>query len=98
MTKFIELNTIGVSKDSQVRAAKVLKVVSDSSEHAAGNSEEDESFFEFSYQLMAGRWKLLRKAVKHSGSFSLPEFPPAFCNFLNRVSEPQPGNTTQPTK
>ncbi|KAG7954496.1 hypothetical protein I3843_11G021800 [Carya illinoinensis] len=90
MTTFIELNTIGVSKDSQLRAAKVLKAVSDSSEHAAGNLEEEESFFEFSYLLLAERWKLLRKAVEHSGSFSLPEFPPAFCTFLNRVSEPQP--------
>ena len=30
MTKFIEVNTIGVFKDSQLRAAKVLRVVSDS--------------------------------------------------------------------
>ncbi|KAG7951857.1 hypothetical protein I3843_12G029200 [Carya illinoinensis] len=89
MTEFIELNTIGVSKDSQLRAAKILEVISDSSERA-GSSEEGESFFEFSYHLMSERWKLLREAVEHSGSFSLPEFHPGFCTFLNRVSEPQP--------
>ncbi|CAI8583374.1 unnamed protein product [Vicia faba] len=27
MTKFIELNTIGISKDSQLRASKVIKIV-----------------------------------------------------------------------
>lgn len=89
MTKFVEINTIGVSKDSQIRAAKVLKTVSDSYEHV-GSSEVSESFFNFSYHLMADRWKLLREAVEQSGIFSLPEFHPAFCTFLNQVSEPQP--------
>ncbi|XP_059443562.1 tryptophan aminotransferase-related protein 2 isoform X2 [Corylus avellana] len=89
MIKFIELNTIGVSKDSQLRAAKVLKAVSDSSEHG-GTWEGVESFFKFSYRVMAERWKLLREAVNSSRIFSLPEFPPAHCNFLNRVFEPQP--------
>lgn len=87
MTKFIELNTIGVSKDSQLRAAKILKVISDS-------SEEVESFFAFSYHLLSERWKLLREAVEQSGSFSLPEFHPEFCTFFNQFTEPQPGNTT----
>lgn len=91
MIKFIELNTIGVSKDSQLRAATVLKAVSDSSEHA-GNWDGIESFFEFSYRVMAERWKLLREVVNGSGMFSLPEFPRAHCTFLNRVFEPQPGN------
>lgn len=92
MTKFIELNTIGVSKDSQLRAAKVLKAVSDGSAHV-GSSEVD-SFFEFSYYFMSERWKQLRKAVEQSGSLSLPQYPPAFCTFWNRISEPHPGNTT----
>ncbi|XP_017973799.1 PREDICTED: tryptophan aminotransferase-related protein 2 isoform X2 [Theobroma cacao] len=87
MTKYIELNTIGVSKDSQLRAATVLKVISDSCERS---DEEGDSFFEFSYHLMAKRWKQLREAVHQSGLFSVPDFPPQFCNFLNRVFEPQP--------
>lgn len=88
MTKYIELNTIGVSKDSQLRAATVLKVISDSCERS---DEEGDSFFEFSYRLMAKRWKQLREAVHQSGLFSVPDFPPQFCNFLIRVFEPQPG-------
>ena len=87
MTKYIELNTIGVSKDSQLRAAKVLKVISDSCERP----NEGDSFFEFSYHLMAKRWKQLRQAVHQSGLFSVPDFAPHLCKFLNRVFEPQPG-------
>ncbi|XWS50904.1 hypothetical protein CRYUN_Cryun12cG0130300 [Craigia yunnanensis] len=86
MTKYIELNTIGVSKDSQIRAAKVLKVISESCERP----NEGDSFFEFSYHLMAKRWKQLRQAVHQSGLFSVPDFPPQLCKFLNRVFEPQP--------
>ncbi|KAK4568726.1 hypothetical protein RGQ29_004220 [Quercus rubra] len=89
MTKFVELNTIGVSKDSQIRAAKVLKAISDTYEHV-DDSEVGETFFDFSYHNMAERWKLLREAVEHSGMFSLPKFPPAFCTFFNQVSEPRP--------
>ncbi|KAH1112017.1 hypothetical protein GLYMA_04G186700v4 [Glycine max] len=88
MTKFIELNTIGVSKDSQLRAAKVLRAVSDSWE--LGNSKESESFFKFSHKLMANRWKQLRLVVESSELFSLPKFSPAFCTFFNQVLEPQP--------
>ncbi|XP_004501887.1 tryptophan aminotransferase-related protein 2-like [Cicer arietinum] len=88
MTKFIELNTIGVSKDSQLRAAKVLRAVSDSCEEE--NSQEGESFFKFSHNLMANRWKQLREVVDSSQLFSLPQFSPAFCNFFNQVVEPQP--------
>ncbi|WJX33086.1 L-tryptophan--pyruvate aminotransferase [Trifolium repens] len=88
MTKFIELNTIGVSKDSQLRAAKVLRAVSDSCEQE--NYQEGDSFFKFSHKLMTNRWKLLREVVQHSELFSLPQFSPAFCNFFNQVLEPQP--------
>lgn len=90
MTKFIELNTIGVSKDSQLRAAKVLRAVSDSCEQER-RSQEEESFFQFSYNLMSQRWKQLRATVERSGMFSLPSFSPAFCTFFTQILEPQPG-------
>ncbi|KAL4397409.1 hypothetical protein HN51_001914 [Arachis hypogaea] len=83
MTKFIELNTIGVSKDSQLRAAKILEAVSDS-------CEEEESFFKYSYEIMAHRWRKLRAAVEGNALFTLPNFSPAFCNFFNHYTQPQP--------
>ncbi|KAM7471277.1 hypothetical protein LguiA_009460 [Lonicera macranthoides] len=89
MTKYIELNTIGVSKDSQIRAAKILQAVSDNNGRV-GNPREGETFFEYGYNLMAKRWKQLREAVNKSGLFSLPEFPPGMCTFSGRAFEPQP--------
>ncbi|RDX64259.1 Tryptophan aminotransferase-related protein 2, partial [Mucuna pruriens] len=89
MTKFIELNTIGVSKDSQLRAAKVLKVVSDSCEQE--KSQDGESFFKYSYKIMTQRWKQLRAAVEAGGLFTLPQFSPSFCTFFGQDTEPQPG-------
>ncbi|XP_015882478.3 tryptophan aminotransferase-related protein 2 isoform X1 [Ziziphus jujuba] len=92
MTKFIELNTIGVSKDSQLRAAKVLKVVADSCEktRTSSSSEYNESFFQFSYRVMDQRWQQLREVVNSSSVFSLPDFPPDFCHYHGQVLEPRP--------
>ncbi|XP_050223357.1 tryptophan aminotransferase-related protein 2 isoform X3 [Mercurialis annua] len=87
MIKYIELNSIGVSKDSQLRAARVLKVVADSYESPSDSSD---TLFGFAYHIMAERWQLLRAAVQHSGIFSLPKFSPGFCNYLKRAFEPQP--------
>lgn len=77
MTTFIEINTIGVSKDSQIRAAKILQAVSDS-------CDGDESFFDYSYKLMEKRWKKIREAVDKTELFSLPDFPPEICSFSGR--------------
>ncbi|XP_057951361.1 tryptophan aminotransferase-related protein 2-like [Malania oleifera] len=88
MTKFIELSTIGVSKDSQLRAAKILQAMTDSCK--VNSPKEGESFFEFGFHLMTERWKKLRAAVRQSGQFSLPEFPPELCTFSGRFFETQP--------
>lgn len=91
MTKFIEINTIGVSKDSQLRAARVLQAVSDDYD-SIGNVKENERFFEYNYSVMVKRWKELRAAVDRSEKFSLPKFPPDRCTFSGQTFEPQPGN------
>jgi L-tryptophan--pyruvate aminotransferase len=85
MIEYIELNTIGVSKDSQLRVAKVLKVVSDSCGNVTGKS-----FFDHSYDAMYERWKLLKQAAKDTKRFSVPDFVSQRCNFFGRVFEPQP--------
>ncbi|XP_061360392.1 tryptophan aminotransferase-related protein 2 isoform X2 [Gastrolobium bilobum] len=89
MTKFIEISTIGVSKDSQLRAAKVLKVVSDGC--GRKNPQDKESFFHYSHDLMERRWKKLRGAVEGGNMFSVPKFSPSFCTFFSKETEPQPG-------
>ncbi|KAL6007098.1 hypothetical protein ACLOJK_032594 [Asimina triloba] len=82
MTKFIELNTIGVSRDSQLRAAKILRTIREGykSSWAGGDGER---FFDYARGLMIQRWDRLRQAVRKNPIFSLPEFPTAFCNFAD---------------
>lgn len=90
MTTFIEINTIGVSKDSQIRAAKILQSVSNSCEHT--NQKEHETFFDYSYKLMENRWNKIREAVNKTPLFSLPDFPLETCSFSGRTFGQLPGN------
>ncbi|GAA0184717.1 transaminase [Lithospermum erythrorhizon] len=88
MTKYIEISTIGVSKDSQIRAAKVFDVISDSHEHK-GSFDGISPFFDHSYDQMTRRWQQLREAVSNGTLFSLPDFPPsALCTFSGRTFAP----------
>ncbi|XP_020270596.1 tryptophan aminotransferase-related protein 2-like [Asparagus officinalis] len=90
MTKFIELNTIGVSKDSQLRAAKILKVISDGYE--LPNTESPMiRLFDYGRDCLGKRWKRLREAVKATGLFSLPEYPTETCKFTGENFAPYPG-------
>ncbi|XP_042040372.1 tryptophan aminotransferase-related protein 2-like isoform X1 [Salvia splendens] len=89
MTEFIVLTSIGVSKESQLRAAKILQVISDSHEQR-GIFDEGEAFFEHKYHHMARRWKQLRAAVEKSKLFRLPEFPHGKCEFSGRTFALQP--------
>ncbi|KAL6007099.1 hypothetical protein ACLOJK_032595 [Asimina triloba] len=90
MTKFIELTTIGVSKDSQLRAAKILRTVREGYEEGPGSGVEGR-LFDFGRRIMTERWERLRKAVKKNPIFSLPEFPTAFCNLANEMGTSHPG-------
>lgn len=88
MMKFIEVSTIGVSKDSQLRAAKILKTVSDQYEFEA--AEDFTKLFHFSRKTMRDRWERLRLAVAASNAFSLPVFQPEYCNFMKEHTLPFP--------
>lgn len=89
MVKFIEMNSIGVSKDSQIRAARILQVISDGYE--LPDSKGPGRLFHFSRRLLSDRWQRLRQAVKESGRFSLPQFPLEFCEFTQEHAETYPG-------
>ncbi|KAA8529613.1 hypothetical protein F0562_034287 [Nyssa sinensis] len=88
MTKFIELNTIGVSKESQLRAAKILGVISDNCLHFGSSSSDN--FFEYAEHLMAKRWEELMDVVGRSAIFSLPEYPQEYCLFAGKFTEAHP--------
>ncbi|GLT36605.1 hypothetical protein SLA2020_109720 [Shorea laevis] len=86
MTKFIELSSIGVSKESQLRAAKILEVISDD----GLQNFAFENFFEYSHRVMAGRWVRLREVVESSEIFRLPEYSEDFCNFNKELTSSYP--------
>ncbi|KAL6129390.1 hypothetical protein ACLB2K_072741 [Fragaria x ananassa] len=89
MVNFIELNTIGVSRDSQLRVAKILEVMTNTTEKH-GSSDSRKSFFEISYHVMEERWQQLRAVVNKNRMFSLPHFTPGYCHFLQQETNPQP--------
>ncbi|KAJ9176348.1 hypothetical protein P3X46_011669 [Hevea brasiliensis] len=89
MTKFIEVSSIGVSKESQLRAAKILGVLIENCQHL-GTADSD-NFFEYSQGLLTKRWEKLRDVVKNSQIFSLPKYPQKWCSFTGKYTESRPG-------
>lgn len=87
MVKFIEISTIGVSKEAQFRAATVLEKI------AAGYSGgEARCFFEFGKSVMAERWRKLREALEGNEELlQLPEFPLQYCSFNKESNRARPG-------
>ncbi|CAL1395253.1 unnamed protein product [Linum trigynum] len=95
MTSFMQITTIGVSKDSQLQAAKILQVVADDCESKAGafgygGDDADRTFFGECRKVMAGRWEKLREVVKGKDVFGLPKYPKRYCNFSGRYFQPAP--------
>ncbi|KAK1425890.1 hypothetical protein QVD17_21252 [Tagetes erecta] len=88
MTKFMEVSTIGVSKESQLRVAKILQVVADRCKRFG--SPEGDNFFEFSKNLLTKRWEILRETVKKTQMFTLPKYPLQHCNYTGDVTQAHP--------
>ncbi|KAB2624765.1 L-tryptophan--pyruvate aminotransferase 1-like [Pyrus ussuriensis x Pyrus communis] len=89
MSKFVELSSLGVSKDSQQRAAKIMGVICDDYENCK-STDNSELFFDHCRQIMADRWERLRKVVEQSVVFSLPNYPQKYCIFSGESAEPYP--------
>nr|UTI76435.1 Ann.TAA1 [Brassica napus] len=79
MVEYIIVNSIGVSKESQIRTAKILKVLKETCK------SEAENFFEYGHEMMKNRWEKLRGVVKESDVFSLPKYPEAYCYFFGKT-------------
>ncbi|PIN09987.1 L-tryptophan--pyruvate aminotransferase [Handroanthus impetiginosus] len=89
MVKFVEINTIGVSKEAQLRAANILEIISLSCQ--TDNKPHDlDNFFEHSHNLMVQRWNKLRDVVLNNGLFSVPKFPLQYCKFKRDFTETYP--------
>ncbi|XP_076935042.1 L-tryptophan--pyruvate aminotransferase 1-like [Bidens hawaiensis] len=88
MTKFMEVSTIGVAKEPQLRIAKILQVVADRCKRFG--SPEGDNFFEFSKNMLAKRWEVLRETAKKSEMFILPKYPLQHCNYYGEITHANP--------
>ncbi|KAH1040607.1 hypothetical protein J1N35_042350 [Gossypium stocksii] len=88
MVKFIEVSSIGVSREAQLRAAKILGVIAD---NCRNPDLKGENFFEYGRRLMSERWGKLREVgMKSNGVFSLPKYPRDYCKFTGEYTDSNP--------
>ena len=85
MSTYTDDNTFGVSRDSQLRALKLLKVVLEG---------DGRSIFKYAYETMRKRWEGLSQAVSLSTRFTIQEIAPRFCTFFQHVRGPSPGDSS----
>ncbi|TKY46072.1 Tryptophan aminotransferase-related protein 4 [Spatholobus suberectus] len=81
MLTYLQLNTMGVSRDAQLRVLKLLDVVLE------GDGKE---IFQFAYSTMRDRWIRLTQIISESKRFSLQKLSPQYCTFFKRVRDPSP--------
>ncbi|XP_047966001.1 tryptophan aminotransferase-related protein 1-like [Salvia hispanica] len=82
MVRFMEISTIGVSKEAQLRAVAILEMISTNSCPS--------NFFEFGRSVMTERWTKLREALQGTDVLQVPDFPPKHCNFKQDYNECHP--------
>ena len=80
MLNYSRFNSQGVSRETQLRALKLLKVVI------------QREIFDFSCTTMKDRWEKLSKALLMSNRFTIQENSPQYCTFYGKVRRPSPGN------
>lgn len=80
MSKYMGYSSFGASRDAQLRALQLLKVV----------VGEEREIFKFTYKTMSSRWEKLSEALSASQRFSLQNIPPTYCNFFQKVRGPSP--------
>jgi L-tryptophan--pyruvate aminotransferase len=95
MTKFMELNTIGVSHDSQVRATQIIRAVvqgyTSTPSHASVEHPHHNKLFHFGSSVMQYRWNRLRSALNASSELSILDFEPSYCTFFDSEVDHTPG-------
>ncbi|KAL2497058.1 Tryptophan aminotransferase-related protein 3 [Abeliophyllum distichum] len=81
MLKYMQLAELGVSRDTQLRALQLLKVVLE------GDGRE---IFHFAYEKMRDLWEKISQIVSLSNRYTIQDIPPQYCNFFEKVRGPSP--------
>ena len=83
MLTYLDMNTMGVSREAQLRALKLLNVVLE--------EDDEKDIFKFAYSTMRNRWIKLKETISESKRFSLQKLSPQYCTFFKRERDPSPG-------
>ncbi|KAG8377280.1 hypothetical protein BUALT_Bualt08G0015200 [Buddleja alternifolia] len=81
MKSYISQAEMGISREAQLRALKLMKAI------LHGNGTE---IFNYAYKKMSDRWKNLSEIISLSKRFTIQELPTQFCNFFQKVRGPSP--------
>ncbi|CAH1446144.1 unnamed protein product [Lactuca virosa] len=81
VSRYITVADLGISKDTQLRVLKLLKVAVES---------DGKQLFKFAYDKMRERWDRLTSVFSKSTRFSIQKRDPLHCNFFNETRLPSP--------
>ncbi|MCL7031590.1 hypothetical protein MKW94_016334 [Papaver nudicaule] len=77
---YMTLNSMGVSRDTQLRALKLLNVL----------LAEGKELFEFGHRTTRTRWESLNKVMSASERFSLQKLTPQHSTYFQNITAPSP--------
>ncbi|PON52681.1 Trytophan aminotransferase [Parasponia andersonii] len=83
MVSYIQENTMGVSRDAQLRVFQLIKAIL----QGKGKGKE---IFDFAYKTMSKRWERLSKTLSVTSLFSIEKMGAQYCNFFHKVRHPSP--------
>ncbi|XP_068653602.1 tryptophan aminotransferase-related protein 3-like [Aristolochia californica] len=78
----VEMNVIGISHDTQLRALILVKSI-------LGKSGRD--LFQFGHTTLQHKWQRLNEVVSQSKRFSLQKLSPQYCTYFRTMRQPSPG-------
>ncbi|KAA8546605.1 hypothetical protein F0562_002656 [Nyssa sinensis] len=81
MLVYMSMSEMGVSRDTQLRTLKLLKVVLEG---------EGREIFDFAFKTMRSRWEKLSQTLSMSKRFSIQNIAPQYCTFFQKVRGPSP--------
>ncbi|KAK7380538.1 hypothetical protein VNO78_33051 [Psophocarpus tetragonolobus] len=81
MSTYMDVNTMGVSRDAQLRALKLLDVALE---------EDGKQIFQFGYSTLRDRWIRLKKTISKTKRFSLQKLSSQYCTFFKKERDPSP--------
>ncbi|XP_038979371.1 tryptophan aminotransferase-related protein 3-like [Phoenix dactylifera] len=82
-TEYMQLNTMGVSRDTQLRVLKLVKVM-------LAEMRGEGGIFEFGHKTTRERWSKLSKVISSSNRFSLQQLSPLYCTYFKKIIDPSP--------